>query len=63
MADLNVSITTKGHDRYILLFDNAHKSAALRQLGKWACDSELNFSWYDAARMSWKIKVDRKNAN
>ena len=54
--NLTVSVAVVGRDRYILFFADAQKTAALRQLGKWACNSELNFGWKDAAIMALDIR-------
>ena len=54
--NLTVSVAVVGRDRYILLFAGGQRMAALRQIGKWASDRTLNFTWADAARMAWDIK-------
>lgn len=61
--DLNVSCLVKGAERYVLLYDDDNCANALRQLGRWANDKALNFSWYDAALMSKKIREARENCN
>lgn len=50
----------KGPERYSVFFDdNADgRTKALRQLGKWAADPELSFSWYDAAVLSMKVRKE-----
>ena len=53
---INVTALCKGAERYILLFDDAHRSEALRQLGRWATNRELAFDWYDAAKASQAIR-------
>lgn len=54
--DISVSCLCKGPERYILLFDDLHRSEALRQLGRWAANRKLSFSWADAAKMSQDIR-------
>lgn len=54
--DINVLALVKGEERYILLFDDAHRSDALRTLGRYASNPELSFSWYDAAVLSQRIR-------
>jgi hypothetical protein len=54
--DINVLALVKGEERYIFLYDDAHKSDALRTLGRFACNPELSFSWYDAAVLSQRIR-------
>lgn len=54
--DINVLALVKGEERYIFLFDDARKSEALRQLGRYASNPDLSFTWYDAAVLSQKIR-------
>ena len=54
--DINVIALVKGEERYVFLFDDAHRSEALRTLGRFASNPELSFSWYDAAVLSQRIR-------
>jgi len=54
--DINVLALVKGEERYIFLFDDDHRADALRQLGRFASNPELSFSWYDAAVLSQRIR-------
>ena len=54
--DINVLALVKGKERYIFLYDDSNRSKALRTLGRYASNSELSFSWYDAAVLSQKIR-------
>ena len=54
--DINVLALVKGEERYIFLFDDERKSEALRQLGRYASNPDLSFTWYDAAVLSQKIR-------
>lgn len=54
--DINVLALVKGEERYIFLFDDEHRSEALRTLGRFASSNELSFTWYDAAVLSQKIR-------
>jgi hypothetical protein len=54
--DINVLALVKGEERYIFLFDDAHRSDALRTLGRYASNPELSFTWYDAAVLSQRIR-------
>lgn len=54
--DIHVLALVKGEERYIFLFNDQHRSEALRTLGKFASNPELSFSWYDAAVLSQKIR-------
>lgn len=53
---VNVVALVKGNERYIFLFDNESQEATLRTLGRFASDSDLSFTWYDAAVLSQKVR-------
>lgn len=55
-GDINVMALVKGEERYVFLFDEDSRAETLRTLGRYASDSELSFSWYDAAVMSQKVR-------
>jgi len=46
----------RGAERYVLLFDYASRSEAMRTLGRWASNPELSFTWHNAAVMSNAIR-------
>ncbi len=54
--DINVLALVKGKERYIFLYDDGNRSKALRVLGRYASNTDLTFSWYDAAVLSQKIR-------
>ena len=56
--DINVLALVKGNERYILLYDDTQRAEALRALGRHASNSELSFTWYDAAVLSQKIRQE-----
>ena len=62
MSDINVLALVKGEERYIFLFNDDNRSEALRTLGKYASNSELSFSWYDAAVLSQKVRRAKSNS-
>lgn len=53
---VNVLALVKESERYIFLYDDKSATELLRTFGKYAADRELNFSWYDAAVLSQKIR-------
>jgi len=57
---INVLALVKNHERYIFLYDDDDRGEALRTLGRFACDPDLSFSWYDAAVLSQRIKKESK---
>lgn len=54
--EVNVLALVKGEERFIFLFDDENRDETLRQLARFAADPELDFSWYDAAMLSRKIR-------
>lgn len=54
--EINVLALVKGDERFIFLFDDANRDETLRQLARFAADPEIDFSWYDAAMLSRKIR-------
>jgi len=54
--DINVLALVKGEERYIFLYDDGQEAAMMRQLGRFASNSELSFSWRDAAVLSNKVR-------
>ena len=54
--EVNVLALVKGQQRYLFLFDDANRTETLRTLGRFAADPELDFTWYDAAVLSRKIR-------
>lgn len=52
----NVVALFKDADRYIFLFDDESPAALLKVFGEFAANKELNFSWYDAAVLSQKVR-------
>lgn len=59
-GDLNVLAMVKGCERYIVLYHDADAGAAMRSLTAWAGNSELSFSFYDAACLSARIRQTRE---
>jgi len=58
--DINVLALVKGNERYIFLYDDAHRADTLRILGRHASNPELSFSWYDAAVLSQRIRQEER---
>lgn len=45
----------KGTERYLILYSEDNARLALQQLGRWAVNPELSFTWSDAATASGKV--------
>jgi hypothetical protein len=56
--DINVLALVKGQERYIFLYDDASRAETLRTLGRYASNSDLSFTWYDAAVLSQKVRQE-----
>jgi hypothetical protein len=56
--DINVLALVKGSERYVFLYDDTSRAETLRTLGRYASNSELSFTWYDAAVLSQKIRQE-----
>jgi len=54
--DINVVALVKGDERYIFLYDDDSRDAALQAMGRQAANPELSFSWYDAAVLGDKVR-------
>lgn len=55
--DLHMIVIVKGEERYVFMFTPAKRDMALRQIGAWASNPELSFSWYDAAIVSQRVRA------
>lgn len=58
--EINVIALIKGQERYIFLYDDDHRLEMIRTLGRFAANSELSFSWYDAAVLSQKVRQEAR---
>ncbi|MEM0925360.1 MAG: hypothetical protein AAGJ83_04930 [Planctomycetota bacterium] len=54
--EINVLALVKGDEKFIFLFDDNNRDQTLRQIARYAANPELEFTWYDAAMLSRKIR-------
>jgi len=57
--EVNVLILTKPEEpeeRYVFCYHDDRATDTVRQLGRYASDPELNFTWADAVTLSRKIR-------
>ncbi|WP_437201615.1 hypothetical protein [Planctomicrobium sp. SH664] len=54
--NINVIALVKDGERYVFLYDDQSAPQLLQTLGRYAADPELNFTWYDAAVLSQKVR-------
>ena len=57
---INVLALIKGSERFVFLYDDESSDQLLQTLGRYAADPELNFSWYDAATLSQRVRKLRE---
>jgi hypothetical protein len=62
-TEINVLALVKGNERYVFLFDDENRTETLRQIGRYAANPDLSFTWYDAAVMSQKIRQTAEAAS
>lgn len=61
---VNVLALVKNGERFVFLYDDESAPKLLQTFGKYAADPELEFSWYDAAVMSQRVRaLQREQAN
>lgn len=55
---MTIIIYPRGPERYILIYTDEQRAEALRTLGRWACNPGLSFDWFDAVKLSMKVKEE-----
>ncbi len=56
-SERNVLLLAKPNgEKYVFIYDDEHKSDAMRTLGRFASNPDLGFTWYDAAVLSQRIR-------
>ena len=58
-GEINVLALVKGSEKYIFMFDDQNRVPILRQLGMFAADAELSFTWLDAVHLAAKVRQTR----
>ncbi len=53
---VNVLALVRDGQRYIFLYDDSSVQQVLTQLAEFAADPELDFTWYDAATLSQRVR-------
>jgi hypothetical protein len=44
------------HEKYVYIFDDQNRDAALRHIAQQAADPELDLTWFDAAELGRKVR-------
>lgn len=60
--DLKILVLVKGQERYVFMYSPSQRQECLRTMGRFASDPELSFSWWDAAVLSQRIRVEAAEA-
>ncbi len=60
--EVNVLALVKDGERFVFLYDEESIDTLLEQLGSFAADPELSFSWYDAAVLSQRVRKQRERS-
>lgn len=53
---VNVLALVRDGQRYVFLYDDNSVETVLSKLAEFASDPELDFTWYDAAMMSQRVR-------
>ena len=53
---IHVMRLERNGEHFIFVYDREHISDVIQTLGRWASTPELDFSWYDAARLSKEVR-------
>lgn len=61
--DINALALVKGAERYIFLYTDDNRAEVLRTLGRFAAHPDLSFTWYDAAKLSQKVRHEKPAAS
>jgi len=54
--DVHMLALVKGPERFVFIFDATTQAECLRRFAHFAADPTLNFTWYDAAVLSQKLR-------
>ena len=61
MSDIHIVGIKKaaqhGEETYLWIFNEPNRAEALRSLGRAASNPELSFNWWDAAKLSQRIRA------
>jgi len=59
-GEINLLALVKGNERYVFTFDDQNRAEVMRVFGRFASNSELSFTWNDAAVLSMKVQAQGK---
>lgn len=61
--EVNVLALVKDQERFVFLYDAHSIDTLLEQLGSFAADPDLSFTWYDAAVLSQRVRRLREQTD
>lgn len=61
--EINVLALVKDRERFVFLYDEGSIGKLLEELGHYAADPELSFTWYDAAVLSQRVRKLQEQAD
>ena len=59
----HVVALVKDGERFVFVFDAESAAELLQTFGRYAADPELNFTWYDAAVLSQRVRRIQTEVN
>lgn len=60
--DVNVLALVKGKERYVFMYNEKNRNEVLETFARYAADSKLSFSWYDAAVLTQRVRNEQRKA-
>ena len=56
---MEVLALVRGGEKYVFMYRLGQETELLRTFGRYASDQELSFTWYDAAKLSGQVNLNR----
>jgi hypothetical protein len=60
IRDINLIAFNKNKETYVFLFDDKNRAKCIRMFGKYATNPDLDFSWHDAADLSYRFRFENE---
>ena len=52
----------KGKERYVFMYNESNRAKMVELFARYASDSALSFSWYDAAVLAQRVRAESRKA-
>lgn len=56
MQMTNATALVRDGETFVVIYNDGQEGSALRAIGRWASDPEIDFNWFNAACMVQKIR-------